>query len=149
MTDQTRLDQLRAFDLFSDLTADDLAKTGDQFVHQLFNEGEHIIQVSGEGADVFFLLSGSVRIVTYSIIGKELELTQFQAPGYFGELTAIDDTPRSAEVIALDTCECLVMTGADFRAFMLENPTALMKLAQKLARQLRQSNFQFMLNQPL
>ncbi len=146
MTDQTLLDQLAKFDLFNELTPQDAASAGDYFVHRSYNQGDHIIAAGGDETDVFFLLSGSVRVVTYSIIGNELELSRFEAPGYFGELTALDDIPRSAEVIALEPCECLAMNGADFRAFLLENPVALMKLAQRLARQVRQSNITYVMN---
>lgn len=146
MTDQTLLDRLAKFDLFDELTPEDVASAAGYFVHRSYSEGEHIIAAGGDETDVFFLMSGSVRIVTYSIIGNELELSRFKAPGYFGELTALDDYPRSAEVIALEPCECLAMNAADFRAFLLENPSALMRVAQRLARQVRESNIAIVMN---
>ena len=85
MTQQPLYDQLTAFDLFSDLTKEDAANAADYFVYRSYGEGEHIIAAGADETDVFFLLSGSVRVVTYSIIGNELELSRFKAPGYFGE----------------------------------------------------------------
>ena len=65
----------------------------------------------------------------------------------FGELTALDDDyPRSAEVITLEPSTCLAMKGTDFRKFLLQNPPALMKVAQRLARQVRESNIAVIMN---
>ncbi len=147
MTQQPLYDQLTSFDLFSDLTKEDAANAADYFVYRSYRESEHIIAAGADETDVFFLLSGSVRVVTYSIIGNELELSRFKAPGYFGELTALDDDyPRSAEVITLEPSTCLAMKGTDFRKFLLQNPPALMKVAQRLARQVRESNIAVIMN---
>ena len=149
MTVQSTFDQLKSFDIFSEESLQKLLDAGDIFTKKSFDAGAHIIELSADDSDVFFLMSGSVRVLEYTMSGADLELARFSAPGYFGELTAIDDSPRSAEVIALEPCECLVMKGADFKAFLMDNPAAMMTLLERLAQQVRKSNFDFMMNTPL
>ena len=51
--------------------------------------------------DVYFVVAGAVRILNYSASGhREVALDEVGAGGYFGEMAAIDDEPRSATVTA-------------------------------------------------
>ena len=59
---------------------------------------EQIIDRQSETKDVFFVVEGKVRVVNYSVSGREITLDDIEAGGHFGELAAIDGLPRSASV---------------------------------------------------
>ena len=52
--------------------------------------------------DVYFIISGKVRVTIYSLGGKEITFRDQAAGEMFGELGAIDGEPRSAHVMALE-----------------------------------------------
>ena len=62
---------------------------------------EQIIDRQSDSTDVYFVVDGNVRIVNYSLSGKELTHEDLDAGSYFGELSALDGQPRSACVLAL------------------------------------------------
>ena len=53
--------------------------------------------------------------------GKEVILS-ILAPGeFFGEMGLIDDSPRSASVVAIESCELLSIAKRDFKKCLAEN----------------------------
>ena len=66
-----------------------------------FAPQEQIIDRQGEAREVFFVVEGRVRVVNYSLSGREVTLDDVPEGGHFGELAAIDGQPRSASVMAL------------------------------------------------
>ena len=67
---------------------------------QTFAAGEHIIDGQSDSRDVYFVIEWTVRVVNYSLSGREVALDDISAGGYFGELAALDGGPRSAFVMA-------------------------------------------------
>lgn len=145
MSDISIADQLMKFDLFSDFSTVDAKDIACHFQRKSFVSEDHIINM-GEGShDVFFLLSGTVKILTYTLIGNEVLLGRLEAPTYFGELTAIDGGQRSAEIIAETDCETIFVSGELFREILISHPEAMLKLLNRFSRLLRQSNYNVML----
>jgi signal-transduction protein with cAMP-binding, CBS, and nucleotidyltransferase domain len=64
---------------------------------------EQIIDRHSDSRDIFFVVSGRVRVVNYSLSGREISFDDIETGGYFGELAAIDGQPRSvhAEILRL------------------------------------------------
>lgn len=69
---------------------------------------------------VHVVLSGRVKLSSVSEDGKESVLA-IRGPGdLLGELSAIDDEPRSASATALEPVEALVVPAGDFRSFLAQ-----------------------------
>jgi CRP-like cAMP-binding protein len=58
---------------------------------------------------------------------------------YFGEMSIIDRSPRSAEVVAVTELECLVFTQWEFRLFLKDHPDVAWAVLESLVRRLRES----------
>jgi CRP-like cAMP-binding protein len=72
--------------------------------------------------------------------GHELILA-LRGPGdVIGELSAVDDSPRSATAVAIEPVEALVVSAADFASFMQRTPTAALALVRVLSRRLREAD---------
>jgi len=67
-----------------------------------FASDEQIIDQQSDSRDVYFIASGRVRVVNFTLSGKEVALEDLGAGQYFGELAAIDGRPRSSTVVALE-----------------------------------------------
>ena len=62
-------------------------------------------------------------------------------PGeFFGEMGLIDDSPRSASVVAMESCELLSVTKRDFKKCLAENFEMSMAVMRGLVRRLREAD---------
>ena len=61
-----------------------------------------ILRQEDDTGDVFFIHYGSVRVTLYTEHGYKLSFTEIYAGESFGELSAIDSMPRSANVQAIE-----------------------------------------------
>jgi CRP/FNR family cyclic AMP-dependent transcriptional regulator len=65
-------------------------------------------------------------------------------PGqFFGEMSVIDDEPRSADVITVEPSRCLVLTAWSFDALISEHPKIAMKMLREFVRSLRDTDKAF------
>src|SRR5438270_12239640 len=69
---------------------------------------EWVIDYQDEGIDVFFVVSGAVRVLIYAKSGREVILADLEPGGFFGEMAPIDGHSRSASVLAVS--DALVAT---------------------------------------
>lgn len=104
--------------LFEDLDEfyrHDIIEVGDV---RAWPKGSQII-VEGEPGDaVYFILSGRAKVTLYGEEGKEIVLSVLNEGDMFGELSIIDDRPRSANVVAMRDVECLVVTRDSFLNYL-------------------------------
>ena len=110
-----------------------------------YAEGEHIIDGHGTGRDVYFVVSGSVRVVNYSHSGREVAFDDIPAGYYFGELAALDGGPRSAFVQATHPGAVAAAMPPDvFIDLMLRHPKLTLEIMRRLARVVRFSTERIM-----
>ncbi|MEX2643209.1 MAG: Crp/Fnr family transcriptional regulator [Acetobacterales bacterium] len=105
---------------------------------------EQILDRQSEGTEVCFVAEGAVRIVIYSLSGREVTLEDVPAGGFFGELAAIDGKPRSASVMAIDQAMVAALPGDDFRRLLEAQPKIAMQVMYRLAQMVRQSTGRIM-----
>ncbi|WP_339774340.1 Crp/Fnr family transcriptional regulator [uncultured Thalassospira sp.] len=105
----------------------------------VFQSGAEIIESEGDSSDVFLILSGGVRIVNYSVSGREVTLEEIGVGGCVGHLAAIDGEPRSASVLAMGVTEVAMLSPASFEAVIKNHPTVAWRVIGELARIVRAS----------
>lgn len=89
---------------------------------------------------VFMLVAGRARVVNHTLLGNEVELSVIEPGSYFGELSAFDDGPRSASVVALDDCLVAAMPRDVFFEMISRHPRVLRPVLHNLARMVRSTN---------
>ena len=92
------------------------------------------------GSSVYFILDGWAKIRTYNLDGKEVTLNILGRGEIFGEMAALDEVPRSTDVITLAPTTIGNMPAQDFVQLIKHEPLAGMRLAQLMGRRLRQVN---------
>jgi CRP/FNR family transcriptional regulator, cyclic AMP receptor protein len=97
--------------------------------HLLIEEGEH-------GDALFIILSGRVRAFGSGDKQREITYGNYGAGEYFGEMS-LDGGPRSANVIALEACECAVVTRQTLKAHIGAHPEFAFDLLAKVIRRAR------------
>jgi CRP/FNR family transcriptional regulator, cyclic AMP receptor protein len=96
----------------------------------IFDEGE-------EGQALYLVMSGRVRI-SRSTPGERQLLNELEPGSFFGDLALLDDSPRSAQARALDSCELAVFFRDDFLALMETDAVIGYKISLALARHIGQ-----------
>ncbi len=109
-----------------------------------FDEGEQIIDRETQSEDVFFVISGTARVVNYSPGGREVSYDDIGPGGVFGELAALDNRPRSASVVAKTNMATASLSAAAFRELLLDHPPIAMALLRRLAEVVRESTDRIM-----
>lgn len=92
------------------------------------------------GSSVYFILDGWVKIRTYNLDGKEVTLNILGKGELFGEMAPLDEVPRSTDVMTLAPTVIGNLPAQDFVHLINSEPTAGIRLAQLMARRLRQVN---------
>ena len=125
--------------LVADLTAKQRAAVARNCVHQSYAAQQQIIDRDGETTSVFFVLAGRVRVVNYSLSGREVSLDDVETGGYFGELAAIDGQPRSANVMAYTDTELAALAPRHFNRLLETHPKVARQVMMRLAAIIRHS----------
>jgi CRP-like cAMP-binding protein len=100
----TAAETLAGVQLLSGLAPQELRRVEQGCRWKRYPPHEQIIDRQSDSRDVFFVIEGRVRVVNYSLSGREITLDDVGPGNYFGELAAIDGQPRSASVMALTDC---------------------------------------------
>lgn len=102
--------------------------------------GEHIIGQGELGESLYIILSGEVEVVRENELGKSLRLARLGAGEYFGEMSLIDDKPRSASVDTLEKVELMHIAKAGFEDLMAAEPGITREILRGMSRRLRAAN---------
>jgi CRP-like cAMP-binding protein len=130
-------DELASIEFFASVDADSLAELGSvATAHRL--AGGQILFVQGDPSDHLVVVrSGRLQVLVSSDRGDDLVLTVVGPGDVLGELSMIDELPRSATVSALDPSVVLLLPAAAVRIALLQSPGALLTVSRQLAEQVR------------
>jgi CRP/FNR family cyclic AMP-dependent transcriptional regulator len=132
--------QLSRIPFFKDSTDVDLSRFDRRCTWKKFEEGEVVVDYEDETADVYFIISGEVRILIRTAAGKEVILAEMKTGQFFGELAAIDNVPRSANVTALTRAELCIMPSNVFLDIIFASKAACEKVLRLLTARVREGN---------
>jgi len=94
--------------------------------------------VKGDAGDRFFgVLSGKVKIVTTSPNGKEVTLNIIEEGQFLGEIAMLDGLDRTADAVAMEKTEVLVIQRRDFIPFLEKHPKLCIQIMRMLCRRVR------------
>lgn len=142
--DQTPSQTVRGVHLFESLDDEVIARIDKVCRWKRYDKGEQIIDKQSDTRDVFFVIDGRVRVVNYSLSGREITLDDLAPGAYFGELAAIDGRPRSASVMALTGCLVASLSPDHFLELCRENSAVAFAVMSSLARIVRTSTDRIM-----
>ncbi len=127
--------RLSKFRIFAGLSPEELGTLLQLSDTLSFPSGNRIVNAGEEGHSLFVLLEGSVRI-TVETGGREIELSTLSAGDFFGEISLVDDGPRSAHVTALEDCTLLRITRMTIGVLAGLQPAAAIQILGAIGRAL-------------
>lgn len=142
LTGLSHADFLASVSLFKSLDATELAVFGQLVREQRYPKGGVILFEDDQGDALFIVRDGRVKVVLVAEDGREVILGILGPLDHFGELSLIDEQPRSAHVIAMEDSVLLVLRREDVRARVEANPSVAWSMLVELARRLRRADGQ-------
>jgi CRP/FNR family transcriptional regulator, cyclic AMP receptor protein len=133
-------DFLSTVPLLSGLDPSELAKFAEVTRERSYPKGSVILFEHDPGDSLFIVRSGRVKVVLIGEDGREVILGVLGVGEHFGELSLIDDRPRSAHVIAMEDSHLLVLRREDFRKRVEASPAVAWSLLGELSRRLRRAD---------
>ena len=104
-----------------------------------FKKGATIIHEGTTGSNAYLILSGSVEV--YKKVGDEkLVLSRLVKGNIFGEMSLVDDKPRSATIVALEDTEVRILSRERFETMLEQNPRAVIPLLKQVFQRVRYLN---------
>lgn len=99
---------------------------------------QRVISRAAQDQDVYLIVSGRVRVTSFSVSGRQVTYRDIAAGDWFGDFAAIDGLSRSADVVALEDSLVACMNPAVFRALIHDNPVACNRILLRLVALVRE-----------
>ena len=126
--------------LFKGLAPHELQRFAEVTREKTYPRGSVILFEDDPGDALFIVRIGRVKVVLVGDDGREVILGILGVGDHFGELSLIDDQPRSAHVIALEDSTLLVLRREDFKRRVEDTPAVAWSLMQELSGRLRRAD---------
>ena len=103
-----------------------------------FDAGQRVISREARDQDVYLIVSGRVRVTSFSAAGRQVTYRDIPAGDWFGDFAAIDGLARSADIVALEDTLVAAMDAAEFRRLLHEHPTVGDRMLRRLVASVRE-----------
>ena len=118
--------------IFRACTADEVSAIAGVAQEGFFQPAQVIVTQGTPGQAFYMITAGRVEILRDGV-----SLGAFGPGDFFGEMSLLDQAPRSATIRAIDQVSCLMLSSWDFRALLERHPSIAIKLLEVLSRRLR------------
>jgi signal transduction histidine kinase len=142
------LEALRAHPLFADLPAEDLDRICRVARRLSVPAGDAVLEEGTPGDGLYIVIAGRLEVTTREG-GREVVLATRGPGDFLGEMSLLEQAPRSASARAVEPAELMVVDPADFRALLAASPRAAAAVLQVLARRLRSTEAALMQQEKL
>jgi CRP/FNR family transcriptional regulator, cyclic AMP receptor protein len=109
--------------------------------------GEHVFYQGDPGLGMYVVEKGKVGIIVSSDDGTAKEVTELVNGDFFGEISLLDESPRSASVVVKEDSQLIGFFRPDLFEVMEKSPQTglkiVMKLAEMIGERLRHMNSEF------
>jgi len=137
---QAKQELIRACSFFEGIAPEVVERVTNHVVVRSHEANQVILLENDWGNSVYFILEGWVKIRTHNLDGKEITLNILGEGELFGEMAPLDEVPRSTDVLTLVPTLIGNMPSQDFVELIHTEPLSGIRLAQLMARRLRQVN---------
>ncbi|OGF47596.1 MAG: hypothetical protein A2452_07665 [Candidatus Firestonebacteria bacterium RIFOXYC2_FULL_39_67] len=126
--------------IFSDLNLVELNKIEIITHEREYMDGEQVFHENEPGAGMYIIRAGSIKLFKKTETG-EIELPSMKQGDFFGEISLLDESNRSATAVAVGKTRILGFYRPDFLELLKRDPRlglkVLLQLSQIIAKRLR------------
>lgn len=131
------IDILKSNELFKELDASELQHLAAVTTHRTVVKNTLVISEGDLSNSMYLIKSGMVNVLVSNDEGKEMILATLQSGDHFGELSLLDEAPRSANVLTVEKCEFIILHRAEFYNLLEQNPAIAIRVIKYLCQRVR------------
>lgn len=105
-----------------------------------YEPGQIIIEAEVDTTEVFFILSGSVKVINLSLGGKEIWHNILGSGNTFGEMASLTGQGRAASVIAIEQTRVAILSQSEMVQLMRRDPDIAIWMMTQLSNRLMDAN---------
>jgi CRP-like cAMP-binding protein len=105
-----------------------------------YKRGELILQKGKTTQTLYMLVIGSAHVTMKAKSGKEVILATVEAGDYLGEMSLLDGKPHSADVMAAEMCDVLILGRSQLLSCMRDSEEVSLALLKGLVERLREAD---------
>lgn len=102
-------------------------------------KGSVLMEQGAPGRSMIVLLRGKVKVEQGSVASQLSTVAYRGAGDVVGEMSLVDDAPRSARVTSITDCHAFQIRKEDFQRVVLENPATCLELLKSVMARLREA----------
>jgi len=131
---------LRSVPMFSLLSDDQLLMLTQLLLRKPYPRNSTVV-AAGDPADALYIvISGRLKVMMNDKERREVILAILSQGDFFGEMGMIDQAPRSATVVAMESCELLTIKRAEFTNCLKRDFDLTMSVIRGLVKRLREAD---------
>ncbi len=140
MSKDSIIKKLKEISLFADVPENDLFEIASITTERFYKPGDIIIEENSH-ADTFYIIhSGKVEILKDFEDGLEVVLGVYSLGEFFGEMSILDEGPRSATARAMEATTLLQVSYNDFERVLAFAPQIAYAIMKELSSRLRHTS---------
>lgn len=137
---QERYALIRQVSIFEGLGDDAVAALNEHLRPKRFTRDSLIVGQDDEGEALYIIRRGRVKVALTGENGREVILALFREGDFFGEMSLLDGRPRSANVIASENTDVLMLLRQDFESHLRRSPDTALRVLAEMCGRLRRAD---------
>jgi K+-sensing histidine kinase KdpD len=126
--------------LFKGLTEEEYAPIRRRLKEHRYKPNDVIFKNESSGQHMYLIAEGRVKIHKTTRYGEETTLALLHETDFFGELSLIDEQPRSAAAVAVEKSILFSLSKKDFNSLLYKHLPFTSNLLKNISRRIRTSN---------
>ncbi len=138
---------LRKIPLLAELSDEEIIAVKSELRFRQYAKREVVLQKGGSGDSLLFLLSGQLQVIDVTEDGRAIGLRLLQPGDFFGEIAVINDSTRSASVVAMSEVLVAFLPAPTAMRLFSHSPSVAKHMLRHLAQKIqRDSEFRALLS---
>lgn len=133
---------LRSIPLLGSLPHSEIERLASRAKREEYETGAELIKEGTSGSSAYFIVDGTCE-VRRKRGGQNRRMAVLKAGDFFGELSILDPSPRTATVTAAEPVVVFSLSGYDFNTALKANKGMALHLVKVLASRLRAQEDEF------
>ena len=131
---------LKRIPIFSNIHGEGLKRIADIAQEKVYEAGKTIFHENEMGDVLYIIKKGSVQIFKVLGSGQEKTLAVLHEQAFFGEMSILDNSPRSASAKAMEDSTLLAVDKDSFKEVVNEYPEIAFEIFKVFSQRLREAN---------
>jgi len=135
--EETMMEALGNVNIFRNLSHKELKVVLNLVYERMYKKGDYIFKQGYPGNGMYIILKGTVQIIQENVEGdtkKEKDLATLHSGDFLGEISLLDEAPRSASAYCTELTEVLGFFRGDLLDLLNRKPELGSKIVLNIAR---------------